>query len=801
MMVQKYRVLLVSGLIFFLGLVFLPVVQAQADQDQSATPEKKIIKEIKLVGLTHTNPQHIRNKIQSKENSPLDSAILDGDIQRLHGTGLFADIDIQQVSRPDGGLNLIFVFRENEYVEGVIVDGMKELRPNTVRENFKIVADQPFDPFFIKQDIDWIRSEYLKKGFPFVEVKHRVEDGFRGKLVYYLIHEGPKVKVKKIIFTGNKNFARRRALLLFSKNPLLKIIKTQPSYWYSSSYYNEQQLQIDLERLKTFYREKGFLDVNAFIADVIFNEDRSKAEIAIHIDEGARYHIGDLKIAGNTVLTSDEITEKIKLQAGSPYILKTIMTDLRAIKSLYGRQGYIDCDIDIRTHFPLEPGRVNVTYQIEEGHIKHLNQIKIVGNEKTKDKVIRHRVELYPGELVDYDKIKLSLDHIWSTRYFEMVDFDLEDAAQPHYKNITFKVREGMTGMLRIGGGYSSTSGWGGMLEMQESNFDITRWPTGIGNFFTQAFRGGGQQFRIYWQPGSLEKSSGVNFLEPYFLNKPIKLGFNYFKSDRDWTNYDEKRQGASVTLARRFKKNVWEIGLTPRAETIEVSNVNEDAGNTVIDELKGTNRIRSINSWLTWDKRNSWMVPSKGFKTSLSYEYTGGRLGGDFNFLKTYYKFKQFNNLSSLENKKIVLSFESRLGVVKEFGDSDAVPIFERFYAGGISTVRGFEYRTISPKENGLSVGGRVLAVLRAELTFPLYTEEVQARPLDIMRGVLFYDAGNVANKWKDLKWETARSSAGLGLRFQLGPLPIEVAFSYPIKEEDDDETERLQLNFGFNY
>ncbi|MEK7448259.1 MAG: outer membrane protein assembly factor BamA [Planctomycetota bacterium] len=797
----KYR-LVISAL--FLLIIFLGLLPAQtppaAPPDQTA-PGQKIIKEIKVVGLKRTNPQLVLNKIQTKENTALDQLTIEEDIRRLYATGLFANITTQTTALTNGDWQLTFTFQESESVENLVVDGLKSLDLKTLSENFKTTANGSFDTFFIKQDLDLIKNEYLKKGYHFAEVNHRTEEGLKGKLVYYLVQEGPKVKIKKISFAGNDHFPSKRHFLLFSKHPLMNMIKTRISHWYATSVYNEQELMMDLERLKTFYRNEGFPDIDAFVSDVLFNETKTSAEILIQVKEGPLYHVQEVKIEGNAVLTTTAIAEKLKLKPGSPYVSGTIRSDTKTMMGLYGQLGYIDCDIDVRTHFPTEPALVNVTYHIKEGNPKQLKKINIAGNDKTKDKTIRQRLTLYPGELVDYDKIRLSYDRLAATRYFEELGSDIEDADEPNYKNITFKVKEGQTGILRIGGGFSSNSGFGGTLEIQQNNFDIGRWPSGLGDLFGgHAFAGGGQQFNASWQPGRLQSRSGVSFREPYFLDRPIELGFKYFKFNRAWSDYDERRKGGSISVAHRFLNSTLELGLSPRTETIKLSNLSSNAPATIVG-LQGTNRIHGLGASISWDKRNRWVTPSKGYELSLNYEYAGGELGGDFDFLKTYFKGKQYFTLASLQNSQIILSLEGKLGVVKEFADSSTVPVFERFYAGGINSVRGFEYRTISPRENGIEVGGKVLTVFNAEISFPLYTQEVQERPMDMIRGLLFFDVGNVVNKWDNVEWDTVRTSLGAGIRFYLMMLPIEISLARPIKKEDGDDLERIQLNFGFNY
>ncbi|MFC1524804.1 outer membrane protein assembly factor BamA [Planctomycetota bacterium] len=774
---------------------------ASAETVSGDEADKQIIKGIELVGLKYSNPLMIQSKMQSARDSGYDREVLQKDIRRLFATGLFAKIDWRVVPLEDG-VKIILEFKENEIVEDIKFAGFKAIPPKTIKSLLSLKVNGPFDQSMINADINSIKEQYLEKGYLFADVTVDIQQGLQGKFVIYIVREGPRVTVKAIKFTGVKAFPPKRVLLVFPKRPLLGRMNTKRNRWWTSSVYQEDELMLDLERLKSFYRSEGWLDVNVFVEDLIFNEIRDKVTIIIHVDEGKRYQIRSIKIAGNKAIESDEVLDKLKVKEGKFYQLKPIMRDLQKVKAMFADLGYVDCRVEpLLVYYP-EDGLIDLTYQVDEDKPKYMERLIIKGNDKTRDRVIRQRMAIIPGQKLKYGKIAKSINRLAGTMYFKTINYELDEGLLPDTKNLTLLLEEGQSGMMRLGGGYSSSHGFGGMLELSQSNFDIARLPKSFEDFFSgRCFAGGGQKFRSYWQPGVWRSSYGVSFAEPYLFLKPLEFSTNFFGWDRTWNDYDERHTGRGFGLTRRFEGSGLQIGARHRFESIRISNVESDAPITVFG-LVGSNKLRSVTGIIGLDKRNEFLVPSAGYKLSLSYEHAGGFVGGNLDFVKSVFKASKYQTLlSTSAKKKLILQIEGKMGRAHEFGDLNEMPVFERFYAGGFGTVRGFDYRTISPKENTLEVGGNVLSVFNVELTHPLYSEEMQGRHMDIIRGVVFFDAGNVVDKFSHLKWDTYRTSVGFGLRFQLGMLPVELSVGYPIKKEDGDDLERIQLELGYNF
>jgi outer membrane protein insertion porin family len=805
----------ISVFIFFL-LSFLPSL-AYSDAPPDLPPpvisptktapleehkKEQIIESIEINGLKNINDQTVLDKLQSKKGDIFSVKILEDDVRRLYESNLFSKIDwkTEQILQGEK-IKIVFIVEESATVEEVKFEGVENISENTLKPDLKIKAGLPLSTVLLKSDSQIITEKYLEKGYYFISVDSRINDGLKGKIVIYVIREGPCVKIDEIIFKGNKSFptpTHRPIPYIWPVSPKSELVNYMKQ---SSGYYHEQELMVDIERLKKFYRDKGWLDVNVFIESINFNETKDRISITIHIDEGERYTVGTITISDNKLISTSNVASVVKIKEGSMYEMEVIMKDRDSIKTLYGKLGYIDCDIEIKTHFPAKQAVVDLTYQIIEGVPSYLEKIKIIGNDKTKDKVIRREMLIAPGDLMQYGLIRDSLDRIGSTQYFKDLSYEIEDGSAPGLKNIVIKVEETTTGMMNFGGGYSSNYGLTGIVEFNQMNFDLANPPTSFGNFFTgKSFAGGGQQLKIVWQPGLQTDQYGIFFTEPYTFDYPVELNFNLFGSKRSWDDYYEDRDDIGFTLAYRFWKT-WKIGMGPSIEQINITKIESDAP-TTIKELKGDNTLQSLTTFIEHDTRDRWFIPHSGYRCRYSEEYAGGFLNGDFNFTKSTLSSEWYQPLITMsEDKKIILNLNSKVSQVEQFGDSTSVPFFERLYAGGYGSVRGFRFRTISPKQDDIPIGGKIMAIFNSEITYPLYTETMAGRPLEIVRAAIFYDAGNVVNRWGELKWNTARSSFGWGFRFQLGMIPVSLDFASPIRRQPGDETQHLALNLGFGF
>jgi outer membrane protein insertion porin family len=761
-----------------------------------AAQEEQVVRKIELRGLSAHSEDEILSKMQTKVGKPFSRDVIQGDIVRLDETGYFSDI--QTATEPfEGGMAVIFMLKENTVVRDVVFNGLKRFSDRVLLADVKLRPGDLFNSFKLQTDATMIRDKYLNDGYYFVAVDSGAREVPSGVVVEHNVREGPRVTVEEISFTGNKSM---------EKGDLMDNVLTGENGWFSSAPYVHSKVLDDVQRIMYRYRSEGWLDADTSVEEVKFSEDKEDVFITIHIEEGVRYYVKSFSLVGPKMFDSAYLLSKLQMKEGQPYTSKLLDKDRQAIKFIYGEKAYIDAELVVRTQYTSTPGEVMLTYEINEGSKVYLEKVRVIGNAKTKDKVIRRHVRVYPGDEINLKEVERSRDRLEASRYFENVDFRFESTDNPDAKNLVIEVQEGTTGNFRFGGGYSSGYGIVGLVELTIRNFDIADWPKSFQDIIDgTAFVGAGQNFKAYAQPGGKRSSYGVSFREPYLADMPLGLDVGGFMYSRTREAYDEDRTGGNLGVDRRFEDQGLSFGLGFRYENIDISNVDRHDAPWIVLEQEGDNDLLALTPNVTWDRRNSQMLPSEGYRLRFSYTFAGNFMGGDFDFSKAFFDAEYFTTLYMTDTgARHILSFEQRFGWAEPNGDSDDTPIFERFYAGGVSTVRGFENRTIGPRVDDYPVGGDATLVSNIEYSFPIYRTEISDRYADIIRLAFFTDIGTVTEELGDMHGSSFRSAAGFGFRFnvpQLGNVPISLDFGFPIDKEDGDDTQVIGLNIGYFY
>lgn len=750
------------------------------------------VKDIVVQGLRKTDPVLVTSRLQTKKGKPYSKDVLTSDIHRLYATGLFADIDFREEPL-DNGVRLTLIFQENEVLEGIVFSGIKNIGEREIKKDLRLRVGETFSQYYLKLDIESIKEKYVAKGYQFVDVQHRTKPGAKGFTLEYVVREGPRVTVDRIHFKGNDGLGDGR---------LEEVMKTKENVWYLSHAFVEKELEDDLERIKLLYRSEGWLDAQVFKEDVEYNAGRTEVEVTIRVEEGTRYQIKDIKISGHKLFTLEQILAVMKTKPGSPYVGRQLDKDLTAVRDLYGEQAYTQAEVKIDTPLAEEPGKVNLTLAIVENNKTYLDRISVQGNTKTRDKVVRRVLDVYPGEEFNMKKLKRSLAKLEGSGYFQDVSFRTEDSGDPDHKNLIIDVKEASTGAIRLGGGYSSNFGVIGLIELTQRNFDIADPPKSFEDFLSgNAWAGAGQFFRLSAQPGANASRYGADFREPWFLGEPIGFSVSTFYFSKKRQFYDETRWGGSIGFDKRFDAiEGLTVGINFRGERIEIGNFDSDAPE-VAREVGGASTLLALEPWAELDTRDSSMFPTQGYDIRLNTTIAG--LGGDYHFLRADLVTEKFFTMYKTESGgRHVLALVGRAGIVGPYGPANSVPIFERYFAGGTGSARGFRYRTISPLDDfGNPVGGDAIASVTSEYSLPIYRTEMRGRDIDILRGAVWVDSANVEKSWHQFDPAHLRVSAGFGIRFsipQLGQVPIAIDIGFPLKKEEGDETQLVQLNLG---
>ena len=752
--------------------------------------------EVRFLGLVRQSEPSLRRNIplrDSKMYTEKDLVKSTSDtIIFLTKTGWFETVEVTTDPRdPQGrlvrnaqGVVVVYVrVKEFELIEKIEFRGFKQVDLKEVQEGIRLVPGNYLNPLYERQDVEFIRNKYLEKGFHFVRIEAIRERGGQGVTVIYRAAEGPLVNVWEIRLVGRKALAR---------GELLEILNNKEGSISSQKPFLSARLEEDIDRLKVYYRLKGYLDVKVYLMDLVFNEDRSRVDIVVHIEEGTQYSVGTIDVEGNTLFTKEQILKELSSKSGRAHTQEDLRKDLEAIRRMYGDRSYMETEIRIETRYALEGHIVDLVYHVTEKEKVYVGRIVIQGNDRSKDKVIRRVFLVWPGEEFNLTRLELSVSRLKELGYFEDVNWSLQPGSLPGTRDIVLEVKEKPTGSIRLAAGYSSQFGVVGLLELQQRNFDLFDYPHSWSEIPEgKAFTGAGQFFRIRIAPGARRTTYSLDFREPYLFDRPVGFSFNLFRTILRRVDWDEDRVGVGVRFDRRFDFVRPSIGY--QATNIDISNIGSRAPQEVRN-VEGLNQIRKLNPDVTFDNTDSSVFPSKGIHDTLSYDFAGAFLGGSFDFHNVENSFGVFQTVYTTENRrKHIVHFSTNLGWERPFGDSDEVPVFERFFAGGRGTIRGFDYRGIGPQKGGAHIGGDALATAGVEYTYPLFE--------DFIRGAVFTDVGDLEEDWRDIRPSQFRVGAGMGLRFIIGALgnvPIAIDYAVPVHRLPGDERQSFSIDIG---
>jgi outer membrane protein insertion porin family len=753
----------------------------------------EIIGEVLGKGFVLQKWEEIKNRLRSRVGQPFSPQVADQDVRELFKTGLFEQVHYRKEPIPGKAsyVRVIFIVKEYKRIKRVQIHGVKTQNLKTLQGALRLGPGKALDPELLKRDSNSLRVSYLTQGYHFVDVNYRIEVEKEGVILSWHIREGPRVTVEEIQFSGN---------LSVSPSVLKEQMLTKENTLFSSAPFVESILLKDLERIKLYYQREGWLDITArepkvFVEDLIFNDEKTRVVIKIHIEEGERYRVKRLIIEGNTLFSEEEVKEWILIGEGDYYSERLLQQGITTLREKYIERAYLNVQITPEEIFILEQRAVDLRIHINENQKTYMGKLTILGNKKTRDDVIRRYFRIYPGDDFDLKKIREGINRLRDTGWFTPDGLNLRftKGEEQNMQDLILEVKEAQTGHFRFAAGVSSRFGFVGLFEFVQRNFDISDLPKSLDDL-PNSFQGGGQYLKIRVAPG-VERSSNIfDFREPFVFGHEFGLGIRAFDVTTIWESYDEHRDGARLGLEKRWED--LSIALDIEVLNIDINDLEPDAPYAVRD-VEGKHSQYSLGPSLNLDTRDSIIFPTQGFRLGLSHEYVGGILPGDFDFVKTTLSGEYFLTLYTTEEKfKHVLSFKTTVGLASPTRGQDDLPTFERYFAGGRGSIRGFKYRGVGPRQNGDPIGGNFLTFASIEYGFPIYR--------DTVRGVLFYDIANLAPKLNEFHLNQNRMSIGLGIRLivpYLGNIPFAIDIGFPITKEPQDETETITADLGIFY
>jgi outer membrane protein insertion porin family len=770
-------------LVLFCFLVFC--LEGEGHLQAQTVEKTRTIRKIDIKGHKRVGTAAIRGAVRLREGDTYNPEAVSQDVSSIWAMGYFDNVEILLEDYEDG-IKLTFLVTERPIIKAIIFEGNKELGRGKLEEVLELKEGDYLKYYMVKLGEGKIKELYLKKGFQFVDVESDIRRLDGEAEVVYRIGEGPKATIKSIKFVGNTNFSSRR---------LLKQIKTRkrrfPSLLFKGIF-DSDKFEEDKEKLREFYIDRGWLDVKAE-GTLNYSPDRSDIYVTFTIEEGERYSVNEITLKGNKLFTEWELLRMMKLKKGGPFLPPDQEEDTRQVRTLYGEQGYIDAVVRTkRSYNPLE-ATVNLHYEVTEGKRVFIEEVKITGNERTKDNVIRRELAFLPGERFDSVKIRESNEKLQGTGYFDTqspspVNIFSEPGSRPGLSNAVVEVKEGRTGLLRFGAGFGVNSGLFGDISYTDRNFNVFDPPKSFHDFIVgDAFRGAGHVLNLKLSPGLRRNEVVVSVTNPAIFDSPYSAGGSVFLFTRGREDYTEERRGARFSLGRMLTKYT-SVSVSPGFEDILVRDVRSTAPQAVKD-MDGSQKKLGTELRVARDTRDNPFFPTKGSVVDTSIEGSGM----DVNVLRFGISATKYKTIfESPRWGKHVLSLKGSVGVVRSHSGDKEVPIFERFFAGGTGSIRGFDFRGVSPIDTstGEQIGGEKLILVGVEETFPIIKK--------FLYGAVFLDAGKADN---NLGFSRMRASIGSGIRITLpflGRMSIGLDFGVPLMKESGDNTKFMSINIG---
>jgi len=739
-----------------------------------ASAQELLVLDVRVDGLTVVAEETVLAKVRTKAGAPFVQAMVNEDVRQLYQTGFFADVSVDVRTEP-GGVVITFLVQEKPLLRAIEIQGHRALHRDKLLKLLDLKAGEFLDPKRVKDGTEAILSEYRRKGYTHVKLAHEtaVDPATGEATLFLLIDEGRKIKVRAITIEGNERFSDRR---------IRKVMKTKRAAFWRAGVYREEVLEEDLERVAAFYRREGFQDVNVEQA-LATDPSGRRLYVTLTITEGPRYTVGMVELTGYQLFSEPELRTRLMMAPGSVFSQDALQEDVGRLAAAYFDRGYIFAQVEPETVLDPATKAMQVTYRITEGELAYIGRIDIRGNSRTKDVVIRRELRVKPGEPFSGEALRRSRERLYNLGYFEEINFDHEPGTGPSHRDLVVEVKETKTGEFSFGGGFSSVDRAVGFVQIEQRNFDWRNFPT---------FTGAGQDLRLRTQIGTVRREFDVSFTEPWFLGRPVSLGLDAFHITRLERRslgfaFDEQRTGGGVRLGKEFTEYL-SGSAGYRLEEVEISDVTVGASADFRSE-EGTNTVSTLSTDWAYDTRDSRFDPTRGQVFRWGVDVAGGVIGGDKDFIRG--TASETIIWPFWKRKGWQLELRGRIGVVDAYDDSQEVPIFERFFAGGSSTIRGYEERRVGPTDPNTNdpIGGEAMAIGNVDIVFPI---------VENIKGSVFFDAGNV---WRRVAsfGEDYKMGTGIGARIKTPIGPVRLDLGLPINP-DDNQDDGVQFHFNIS-
>jgi outer membrane protein insertion porin family len=722
---------------------------------------RKKIRSVNVSGNERIETEAIKLNIKTKSGDLFDQAKLRQDLTEIYKMGYFKEVRIEAEDTPQGQ-DVVFVVAEKPTINKVTIRGAKVIAKEDVEAAMATRQYSILQRTVLKEDVEKIRALYRDKGYYDAEVTYEVEslEGNRAD-VSFRIKEKKKLYVRRITFTGNQHF---------SDDELKDIIETSEKgkfFWLTESgILKREKIEVDSDRIGAFYLNQGFMDIKVGRPEATYDEEG--IYINFPIDEGRRFRVGKVDVSGKDIEPKISLLGIVELSEEKYFDREVLAKDLQNLTDFFTSRGYAFAEVAPKIERDGSQQVVNVDYEIKKGELVDFARINIIGNTKTRDKVIRRQLKVVEGARYSRADLERSVRNLQRLDFFETAELDTRKGKTADKMDVDVKVKEKATRYISAGAGYSSADEVFFQAQVAERNLF-----------------GRGQNLQFNAQLGTLANRFTLKFTEPWLFDIPLSWTMEAYNWSRDYDEYKKKSWGGRTA----FSYPIWDytrLYLSYIYDDAEISNVSSSAADVIKDQ-EGKLVTSSISSTLRRDSRDHHFLTTRGSDNSLTVDYAGRFLGGDAGFIKG-----EFNSSWYFPLFWDCVGFlHGKTGYIIENGGE--VPIYERFYLGGINSIRAFGSGEVSPRdpETGDRIGGNKMVLFNAEFLFPLIKEQG-------VRGVLFFDAGNAYDNGENIDLSDLKYAIGGGMRWYSPMGPLRLEWGYNPDQEPGDPKSKWQFSMG---
>ena len=765
-------------LVLALGATAATLTLASAPPARAQARGEQIVRSVEVLGVQRVDRAGVRAKIYTQIGRPLDRIRISEDVKRVYRMGFFDDVQVAERIHPEGGVVLVFRVVERPTIVSVDydIDG-DAVDLEDIQKVVDLKAYGILDEAAIRRNLAKIEELYVEEGHFLVDTRYTLTPA-QGNRVKVTLHvgEGDKVEVRSIHIVGNEHVA---------DSDIKDIMQTREGGYFSfltkSGQFKREYFEQDVQKIQVVFLQRGYIEARIDDPIVTLSPDKKSMSITVRVSEGPRYRVGEIDVTmadEDWLVDKESLRDLVQLESGQVFDWLIMQQDAQRIGDVFRDRGYANATVtnDHKLH---DDGHVvDLTFKVQKGEPVYFRRIEVRGNKSTRDKVVRRELKIDEGELYSASGLRHSKQRAMVLGFFEKVDVTPQPTEEPDQIDVFVDVKERNTGTFQVGAGFSSLESFILTAQIAKENF-----------------LGHGQTVSANVTFSGIRQLFSLSFYEPYFFDTNWTFAFDAFNFQEDFVDFTRLRSGGNLSWGYRFNDEL-SLSLTYTLEHVDA----DLRGTSIPLQLtKQSGLTSSLRATFSYDTRDNRLFPTSGNYTTVSAEWATRYLGSQNEFARfvgrTRFYWPLFWN--------IVFKTNTTIGHITS-PEGTPIPLFERFFVGGIFTIRGFERNSIgeelsiadNPDDSlrPFTIGGTTELILNAELEIPIFPEVG-------IRGVLFFDAGNAWGDKEDVNPFNLRTSAGFGFRWQSPVGPLRFEWGFPLAPRPDEDPVVFEFTIGNSF